>query len=339
MEKARAALEPYDEEWTEIGITEPLTTLPTGKTVHFIECGVENCKLLGDALARAMESLGVADFTRIDAGNTPESFSAAFDESVQRRPDGVLVPAISSEIFAEQLGQYGNMGTSVVSWSVTDEPSGALKAVYMSPPVFEELGTSMANWIIADSNGSANILYLDVSIYDFAGPSLEGMNAGLEENCAECTIDVIKVQPDDFGTNIPARVVSYLQENPDTYITGTFGAVVVGVPEAIAAAGLSGNARIATMNGVDLNYAYLKDDLQLVDLTIPLDLLSWRVADGLARSMVGDEAGLDSIDDSELRWFEIVTPDDVTWDVGREPYPGVRDMESQFIELWGGTGE
>lgn len=336
VQRAAAALDPVRKQPTKIGITAKLSKLPTGKRVDFIECGVPNCKEIGNGLEPAMKALGV-QLKRVSAGNTPEEFSKAFDQAVQDRPDGVLVGAITKKIYGSQLDKFGQMNIPVVSWANTDDAGGALKKVYLSSKAFSVAGEQIANYTASDSKGKARVLYLQSSIFDFAIPQLAAAKDTLQTNCGSCSLEAIDVTPDQIGTAIPSRVVSYVQQHPDTtYVVGTFGPLLTGVSEALKSSGLGEKVQLVSCCGADSNFEYIQQG-KGVDLTVSNNYLAWVAADGIARAMVGDDASLLAINDATLPWFQLVTKNNINWKVGKEPYPGVADYQAQFKALWGVT--
>lgn len=317
-----------------IGVTEPLKSSPAGKTVDYIECGVPDCKIIGDNIVAAMKQLGVK-VNRVAAGNTPESFGRAFDQAVQDRPAGVMIAAIAKSIYQKQLAQFAQLKIPVESWAVADRPGGGLSSVLLGPDVYEQTGRQSADWLTVDSKGKAKILYLNVPIFDFATPLKTGFDEELKKNCPGCTSTVLTIQATDIGKGVPGQVVSYLQQHPDTtYVYGPFGSALIGIPQAIQAAGLSSNVSLFSTAGAQPNFAAIKAGTQKADLSVSLNYLGWVVSDSMARLLTGESAAT-AVTDVKLPWKQVITKKDVTWDVTTAPtWPFIPGFRQQFEALW-----
>src|SRR5919198_169492 len=114
---------------TSIGLTEPVgKKIPTGKTIDFIQCGVPACKVEGDILAEATKLLGW-NMKRINAGATPETIKAAYQQAINDKPDAVLGSGFPKVIDAAELAQLKKMNIPVVQAFVEDQPGDGLTAV------------------------------------------------------------------------------------------------------------------------------------------------------------------------------------------------------------------
>jgi len=330
LAKAKEQLAPYLELPSDVGISEPLSSRPDGKTVNYIECAVENCTIIGKAMDEAAEELGV-NLVHVNAGATPEEFSNAFDQTVQDRPDGVIVAAIPKETFANQLAVLEEQNIPVVVFGVAyGEGDGISKSLH-SGDVYENEGRVKANWVAVDSNQKAKILYVKSPTFDFANPLQDGFVDQLGQVCPECEMETIDVQPNEIGATVPGKVVSYLQSNPDTtYVVAAFGALHIGVPAALQESGIS-NVKLVSQGGVAVNDEYIKADQQAMDLKVSLELVGWASMDSMARLLVGDDVS--KVVDTDINWNSIVTQKDVTWNL-KEPWPFIPNWRDQLRSLW-----
>src|ERR1700694_3331273 len=72
---------------TPIVVDKPVSRAPKpGVHVVFLQCGAPVCKQFGDAIQLATDRISWK-LDRIDAGLTPETFVAAYDQAVAARPD------------------------------------------------------------------------------------------------------------------------------------------------------------------------------------------------------------------------------------------------------------
>jgi ribose transport system substrate-binding protein len=333
--RAQAELAPVTKLPTSIGVTEPLPKSPKGKVVDYMQCGVTECKEIGDDLERATQALGIK-LQRVSTGNTPESTAAGFDQAVRNRPDGVVASGVSKALYAKQLAQLKQLNIPVVSMGTADLPGDdGLAQVLLGGKSYENAGEWAADWAISDSKGKAKILLVTAPVFDFNKPLAESFKATLGRNCPSCSVHELQVAPDDIGKGVPGQIVSYLQQKPETnYVITSFGSLMLGVPQAIQAASLQGKANLFTVAASQADFQYAKSGLEKANLSSSTQYLGWITADQIARAMTG-QAPTSVVDDAKLPWFHIFTGDDETWNLKTETgWPYLDGFEQQFKTLW-----
>jgi ribose transport system substrate-binding protein len=333
--RAKAELAPVSKLPTSIGVTEPLPKSAKGKVVDYMQCGVTECKEIGDDLQRATQALGIK-LVRVSTGNTPEATAAGFDQAVRNRPDGVVASGVSKALYAKQLAQLKGLNIPVVSMGTADVPDNdGLAQVLLGGKSYENAGKWAADWAISDSNGNARILLVTAPVFDFNKPLAESFKATLARNCPRCSVHELQVAPDDIGKGVPGQIVSYLQQKPDTnYVITSFGSLMLGVPQAIQAAGLQGKTNLFTVAASQADFQYAKSGLEKANLSSSTQYLGWITADQIARAMTG-QAPTSVVDDAKLPWFHIFTGDDETWNLETETgWPYLNGFEQQFKTLW-----
>ena len=180
-----------------------------------------------------------------------------------------------------------------VPWVAVASPSPIgddMIANFSSSPEIALSGKVMADWIIADAQGKANVAY-------FWDPTLTqhlpAKNAFVAEMGALCPGCTVSVQTTSFSTGIgttdPAQIVSYLQRNPDTnYIVIGIGDATAGIPEALAAAGLASKVKIVTRLADTINFKDIQSGTEAMGVTEETYEIGWRMVDALARDFLGD---------------------------------------------------
>lgn len=333
---AEKELAPVLEEPTSIGITEPLKESPAGKVVDYMECGVSECKLIGDRIEEGAEPLGIK-VNRVPAGNTPESLGRAFDQSVENKPDGVVVSGVSKALYAKQLAELKKLGIPVVSMGTADLPSeDGLAQVLLGGNSYRNAGKWAADWAIVDSDGSAKVLLVTAPVFDFNVPLAESFEATMQRNCPDCSVDVMGVNPEDIGKGVPGQIVSHLQQKPDTdYVITAFGSLMLGVPQAVRAAGLQDKVTLFTLAPGEADFQFIKDGLEDAGMGSSRAYLGWMTADQIARAMTGQDPAK-VVKDEELPWWRLFTADTIDWDVEAETgWPFIPDFREEFKKLWG----
>jgi len=331
---AAANVAKYDTQPTSIGLTTPLTTKPTGKTVDFVECGLDPCQEVGTDFTAAMKLLGVT-VKIVPAGLTPESYQAGFAKAVQDKPDAVVSTAISAQTVATQLNQLNAMKIPVLISAISGAPHSALKATPFGDSVSTEIGKVGADWLIQNGGGkNINVLDLTFPVFDFEGPQYAGFSAEFKAHCDSCSIHEIVAQPGDIGQALPTEVVNYLQAHPDVkYVWGSFGGALQGISQALKVAGITG-VTLFSQGGTILNLGEVSSGAEAATIVVSFNYLSWVVADETATLLTG--GSIANIDDASLPWFYIVSKSNLNFSSKTYPEgPGPVDFKTQFEKLWG----
>ena len=330
LSKAQAYLKPYLKEPTKIPITAPLNGNLKGKTVVFVECGVANCKEIGDILEEPMRLLG-ANFERVPAGITPADFAAGFDRAVQIHPSVVVTAGIDASFVSQQLDQLQQMHIPAILTAVGSPPSHGVFE-FLGPAWWTNQGRAMAAWIAVHSKGAGKVLYLNESVFSFAKPERAGFEAGMRDFCPKCTVQILGATAADVGTTIPGQVVSKLQQSPDiNYIAGSYGALTIGVASALREAHGPSTISIVNQTGVAPNLIDLKQGRASVDFQNSPLLSSWVTADIVARAALGQKQVIDLV----APLTTALTAKDVTFDPNSGVFEGVKNLKQQFKSVWG----
>ena len=332
--RAKQELQPLLKLPTSIGISTPLKASPKGKTVDYIECGVTECKNIGDSIVQAAGVLGIK-VVRVAAGNTPESTSSAFQQAVSNHPDGVITSGVSKSIYAKQLAELRAAKIPVVAMGTADLPGDGLAQVLLGRRSYLSSGRDAADWSIVDSNAKAKVLLVTAPVFDFNKPLTQGFQATMKQNCPGCSVHVLPVSADAIGQAVPGQIVSYLQRNPDTnYVITSFGSLMLGVPAAVRGAGLSGKVSLFTVAASQADFKYAKTGLEKGNLSSSTQYLGWVAADQIARAMTGQHPA-QIVDDAKLPWFHLFTKKDITWNTTSESgWPYFNGYQAQFSKLW-----
>ena len=317
---------------TQIEVTAPLgVPAPTNKTIDWIQCSIPACTQLGVAFKDATDALGWT-LNIIDGGITPETIANAWQMAVTNKHDAVIGSGFPVVVFADSLKALEAAKIPVVLLNVTDEVGNGVIAVVQGAPVYGPNGALQADWVTADSGGSANTLYVSTSAFPVVGLRADGFKAEYEKVCTGCKLDTLDALISDFGNPLNTQIIAYLQSHPEVnYVVAGVSDMITGLNSALAGAGLSDQVSVMTN---DLNPA-LAEDLKaggpLKAATILENVnVMWQITDVLVRYF----AGVDYLTTANVPsngW--IVTTDTVSEFV--EPYPLVEDYQAEYKALWG----
>ena len=156
---AEAAIADYIDQPTAFPIDTPLSTLPTGKRVAFMDCGSAICGVLAALSEPAAAALGI-EFTAIKTGLTADSVSAAFDTVVQADYDGVFVPAIQPALWDRELTELEDAGIPVVTAGQVGVDLSRVDATQVSDAMIERTAKLAAAYVVTEQGDDA-----DVAVY------------------------------------------------------------------------------------------------------------------------------------------------------------------------------
>jgi ribose transport system substrate-binding protein len=329
VQAAAAAIAPYEKTPTSIGVSQPLTRRPTGKTFDYIDDGTpfEEDLLVGVKQAAAV--LGVKLQVIEQQGDTPQAVQTAWNQVVNNPPAVVLAPGDPTSLYHSQLVTLHSKHVPVVAFFTNEDP--LLAANPYGPPQYQKLGTLEADYVIAKSGGNAHVLVLAVP--EIAG--LQGTVAAMvhqfKTGCSGCSVSTIDTQLTDIGKTDPSRVVSYMQQQPNTnWIVFTDADTQIGVPEALAGAGIHGVSMLSG-SASKVNYAYIKSGLSTAEADQPAPFSGWALVDAGARVLDGQRVP------PSFYPMKFITKPDVTFNLN-SGWPDVPGYEQKFEKLWG-TGQ
>lgn len=318
---------------TSIGVTQPVgKPIPKGKTIAFMACGVPTCTTFANITKQAAQSLGWT-LNIINAGTTPQQVQAAWQQMARTKPDGVIGIGYPRSIFNSTLTQLQQEHIPVVEQGVTDPATNGILYVTGTPQDEAPTGQAMADWVVSDTDGKANALFVGDNDYPIVGSIQQAFHAQLNKLCATCTTSTYDAQTADIGTTLPSELTAYLRAHPQiNYLVLGIDAMATGLPAALASAGLSGKVKFIGQTGDPLNKQYVAQGTQAADVPFATYEAMYRLIDVLARHFAGTTAGMQP---TPLP-VTIYTKNNVGNTKDYEPL--VPDFQQQYYHLWGITG-
>jgi ribose transport system substrate-binding protein len=327
---AESAIQPFIGKPSEFPVTEPLDRVPKGAQIAFVDCGTPVCALFWELIQPAGQTMGV-EISRIRAGQSADTVSAAFDTIVSQKPDGVIVTSINPQLFQNQLTELQDADIPVVTTGIADAADYGIKSPQASQPESQRDGALLADYVVANFGQEGEIALYTVPELTLTAPFAEAFTAEIEEICPDCTVRQVDVAVATIGNTAPNQIVSDLQANPDTTVAAfALDEVENGLPAAMQAAGID----IPTLGyaPTPTNLQYIKDGQQDATLATDLPVLIWTTLDQVAREMAGQE--LSGGEAEGLTVIQFLTQKDIVFDpsMGWTGYP---DFAERFAKLWG----
>jgi ribose transport system substrate-binding protein len=297
-----------------------------------MQCGVLQCTDVGNQLDKVGAILGI-NVVHIDTGSTPETIAAAADRFAHDLPDGVMDPALPSSLFKSQLATLATNKIPMVEWTVPDAVGNGIVKILLDSNQYTLNGRLLADWVVVDSSANAKTAFFNVPNFPVLKIMEQAYQTRLAELCPSCTYTGIDVQATDIGKSLPDRVVSYVQQHPDTnYILLSFGSMVLGVPEALKEAGLDGHVKLVSQAGLNLNFNYIAKGQQAVDMTLSHLNLAYAAMDVMARVWNGQDVSRIS----SILPTIFLTKDNLNFDPSSNTtWPMPETLQQQYKTLWG----
>jgi ribose transport system substrate-binding protein len=314
---------------------------PTKKlSIALISCSssLHGCvtPLLG--AAAAAKFLGWTT-TMYDGGGTPTTWNKAFLDAVSSGADAVLFTSINPLLIQQGLDAAKNANIPVISASAgSSEPNPTVAA----PPGkiwplidvsqnFVQTGRQIADWIIGDSGGKANILDLTDREYT-SGISQAGVIDELNKKCPDCKISTFNFEGATVGTTLAGQTVGYLRTHPEiNYLVAPYDPAAAAIVPAMAQAGITG-VKVCSLLGDQQNLNFIKQgEIQACDAAFDNDYMGWAMVDQFVRHLnnmpfaqpLGENTPLVLLDKSNL------PPAGTDWGT-------TIDYQSHYKKLWKG---
>jgi len=329
---AQAFIEPFLERPTSVGVDVPLEgAIPEGKEVYWIQCASPACAVVGGAIKEATDAVGW-DLKVIDAGFTPETVKAAWNQAVLGDPDAVIGSGFSRALYEDELQALAERGVPVLNMTTAEAPENGILSAQRWGPDFNDVGERLANYVLSLNGSETNAVAFTISAFANIGLVADAFTETISASCADCALDTVDIPVDALGDDLPNRVVTYLQAHPDVnsvYIG--YSDMMIGLPAALEAAGIPKSVRFVTLDTSPVTSVYLEQGeyLAAVDAS-PTWEMSFRHIDFLLRYF-NDENTDPSTARTEPAW--VITQD--TLPTSTENFPLVVDYADQYKALWG----
>ena len=335
-EAGAPAPEPSTTQPTAINVTTPLDAAPAaGKTFFWLQCELPICEKIGGGVEAAVDAAGWDFESLVFKASDPGS---GLESAVQQQPDVIGITGIPSAAIEAQLKAAADAGIPVVTCSPgPEEPSAETYAAICSQTTGPD-GENLAKWAIKDSGGDAHMVMVTISSFPSLQTTVDGMNSVLDEYCPDCSSGILDVTVDDLaGGQVAAKLVAYLQSNPDTnYVVFNFGDLEIGVPEALQAAGFEGKVKlIGNGAGPQQFQALIDGGMDAAWVAYPAVYEGWEMVDAALRLVDGGtlpDGYQEEI--AALPSYIVDTPEGAEALAPALDYEGPEGYQEQFMALW-----
>ncbi|MBS1676709.1 MAG: sugar ABC transporter substrate-binding protein [Actinobacteria bacterium] len=314
---------------TEILATTPVTP-KAGSTVFHVACdlSLEGCANQAKGLKSAVEAIGFK-YEQCNGGSSPETISSCFKNAVNAHPDVIIPNGIGIEGAGEGFAAAKKAGIPIVGMFTGDPPGAEGVATEVAGETCPEEGEAAANWVIANSEGKGNVVFVGTQTYTCNKQRQEGFMTRMKA-CSECNASTLTFSIATMQSSLPQQLQAELQSNTEIeYMVGTFDAVSLAAAEAIRQAGKTEQIQVGGFDANGPNLEMIRnEEIQKFDVTSGTTEPGWVAADAAARVINGEE-----LEPSTPVTTVMVTGENIE-QIG-EAYAGAEGFEEQFKKLWG----
>ena len=322
-----------------IPATSPLPHAPAkGVKVAFLTCSAAACSLLNPGFTAAAKALGWDPTVITYNFATP---GQAVQQAIDAGYKYIATTSITLSTITPQVQEAKAKGVALFGAYTDDTPSGTQNGLYgvaQNGAGDLKTGAMMADWLIANSGGHANAVYVDIPLY----PSLVGQGQGAQAEfaklCPGCAFATLPMSGTQLGAGqVPAAIVAYLRSHPSVnYLYLSFQDLDAGVAAAIRAAGLAGKVKIVGTEGQASQLQEVVNGQEAMWSILPEPYVMWVVVDWMARlsegvltpsSLSATDEGVAFIVDTAAKATAQLTANGGNW-------PGPANYQAQFEKLW-----
>ena len=318
-----------------IGPTIKLKSVPPKKTVAWLQCSLPSCAAIGVGFKNATDALG----WKLDVISYDTDAAAAFQQAIDSKVDYVASSGTSQAVLQAQIDAAKAAGIAYFSCYDTSEPKQDANNIWMQcgdATAVIASGDRLANQIIVDSGGKANVLMVNIPDFAVLISEREGSKAAYKANCPGCKFTELPLTLDQLlAGEVPGAIVAALQADPSVdYVHFAFDGLTTGVTSVLKDAGLLEGRKLV---GVDFSGAVLQE---IVDGTMkfwsanPKEYAAWLMVDAMARHSIGQD-NTEERANASLPSFIVSSPEQAKPLVAGDGWPGPATMAQQFKTLWG----
>lgn len=335
---AAARLKTFQQDPGKVNAGPALSAPPApGKTVYYLVLNLPTTQSAQDGMKAAAAAAGWNLKVLLLDPTDPQGYASGIEQAVSAKADFIVAAALDAKTAGPAIDKAKAAGVPIMETYGTDPADGKANGIYVTTggvATVNESYPAAIDWAIADSKGTANILYVTIPDITILKATDDANKAHIKEACTTCKYTPLEVTAADLGAGqVASQVVSAIQADPSIdYVFFSFTDMGIGVPAAVQSAGfdkvkfMTGSANTADM----ANIAKGKD---LAAGTLnPQYYASWVVMDAMVHLAAGQTIDADTYavlppTIADRTNVPSVFPSDSEW-------KGPKGFEDQYKALW-----
>jgi hypothetical protein len=279
-------------------------------------------------------TLKTANATESDPG-------AAFQSLIDEGVNYIYEIGFATNQFQSQAAELKADKIPLFEVDATDAPEGPANDVYSSAygiSTAQAYGAGLADWVVANSNGDANVVILDIPAIQILAVQANAGQAEIEKLCPTCKVTELPLSVTQLGSGaIPGVLTTYLQTHTSVnYVWNTFpGIDNTGVQKSVKQAGSS-----AKIVGTNAGQPQLQEMISGTEAAWSVvgdnSVGPWQAVDQMARLAIGQWTLTDAIrSDAASLWYVPSTAAQAQALVKDPFWLGPAGYQSAYEKLWG----
>ncbi|HEY3258781.1 MAG TPA: substrate-binding domain-containing protein, partial [Pseudonocardiaceae bacterium] len=233
--------------------TTPLKSKPeSGKTFVWLKCAdVNQCSDLADGFKAAIAAIGWNYKELSYKSADPATLVTAMKQALDFKPVAVGLTGLPRAVWESAVPDYKAAGVKIVTGYLgPTQYDDTVIGQVGGPKDVNEYGQIIGNWVVADSNGAANILLQEVNDFPILKDYVTGFKDVVSKNCPNCKVTELNntIPQVGGGQIVPAMIAAMQKDRNIKYVSTVNGPFVTGLPAALQAAGLT-NVKICGESG------------------------------------------------------------------------------------------
>jgi ribose transport system substrate-binding protein len=271
-------------------VTTPLRGKPQpGKTFVWFTCDIPACTVLGSAIKQAVQSVGWTYQQIPFTTANPASLVSAMKQALQYHPSYAGITALPEALWQSMVPRYAAAGVKIITVFNDTPVSGPVIGNVAGETNAQLAGRNLANYVIADSGGKADILLQRVDDLPALKDIADGFAATITKNCGDCKLTTVaNTLAQAQGAQVVTSVISALQRNSGIdYLMSPHAQFIDGILSALGTAGLSGKVKIVAAAADSIALTGVKQGQFAAVTGNPLNYAAWQTVDLALRSAEG----------------------------------------------------
>jgi ribose transport system substrate-binding protein len=274
--------------------------------------------------------------TRLLSGEgTTQGMTSAIDQAIALHPDGIINIGINFSASGDVFQNAADAGIPVVSWE-----GGPDAGPSTSPPIFYNVTASIektaqlaADYVIADSGGTAHVVIFTDNSFSIAQTKADFMKADIEK-CANCKVLEYENTPiAEEAKRMPPLVSALMGKYSSdwTYSLAVHDSYFQAMASALGGTGVSPDdapINVSGGNGSPDAFDRIRSgQYQAGTVANPVGEQGWQTVDEMNRALAGEEPS------GYVTEPHLVTADNIG-DI-KTVYEPDNDYRNHYMDIWG----
>lgn len=303
---------------------------PSGLKLAFVGCdqSIPGCVAQVEGFRQAAEAIG-ASVKVCDAKFDVAAFQNCMSQAVEAKPDAIVNNARPQSDAPEAYAAAHEAKIPVIGQFTSEKPNPETGNAAEVGYVCELEGEILGNYIVASSEGKANVAVAADTVYRCNGQRADGVKKALDA-CPTCKTEVKQFSAGTAQTDLPPLLQAQIQANSDlNWIVGTPGFAGTMAADAIRQASKESAISVGTFDGDPPELSLLrKGDIVKADVLSGVHENGWVAVDTILRLKAGQEIPDNINNPTQMLFTEENVP-------AKGTFEGGEGFREQFKALWG----